>query len=867
MRYAHSSRMENLNKPSKGSLSYLCAIVLTVSISCICLFAVRIWPFGDSCFTFVDNAQGVAPLLASAKLVLSGVEDWNWTFLSGGVNRTAMLASYHLFFAPTAWFACLLPADSWLQTHSWLFLIQTACSTAAALFYLRHTFPRCPDALKLALAVSYTFSDFLFTKFTFLPFLNISAFFPLFLYSLDLLLKRGKYWPYLLISAYMMAVAPYFFWMWGVFSVIYIGAQLKLGWVLYKGRQPQLHLLLFVGMTLLALGLSAFSWLPSCMLTSESARAGMLPKSALFRTFHSPFLLLCWMLTPLLFSLLAISRNCRFLLFKSHYGLALILLLICCGCTTMNYFMHLGIPTGFPTRFSYMITMMACCLVAQGVPDKLQISTKTILLIAGLACMTACVSNADSYAKYCWLVAFILLVPILYKQYYKTALLVLCTISCLMFVDGYYAGERQWLEDMPERITRAEKLHGILEPWRTEPWSRTKSVDLSLSSNFSEVSGINSFCNFFHSSSSRQQDAVSKLGYLKHFTRILDMGGTIFSDTFMGCEFLVSHQPMDKSLITPVTEKEGLYVYRNPYYWGDGVLLSPDAYNKGEEWGDDTIGNQQKLFKELGGEGSLFEARRASIEWDEQRRGFAVYRTLGREWLYWAPDTIPFMAHLFSKSWYTDHCAPASPSAIKGNRCIVSLPTSDSTADRRVPLLQIGEHEPGPDEALHDKQVALYRLCIEKLAPLAAKLRGKVRVSDIRGRTMDVDVNSADAGSVLLLPYVYHKGYSAKDETGKELQVCAHHGFTAIHLDRSGKQKVSLHYSLPYEKPSLLFSAGCLLLLPLPALMRRLRSLEFINEWKSSAEKLIALGAVIGSLFVLSSPIWSKLVELALLFR
>lgn len=780
-----------------------------------------------------------------------------------------MLTGYHLFFAPTVWVACLLPADSCLQTLSWLFLIQTACSSVAALFYLRRTFPHCPNALKLALAISYTFSDFLFTKFTDLRFLNISAFFPLFLYSLDLLLKRGKYWPYLLISTYMLAVAPYFFWMWGVFSVIYIGAQLKLGWALYQGKRPQLHLLLFAGMTLLASGLSAFSWLPSYLLTSESARAALNCNwRVFFLASQDTPLLTCWMITPLLLSAMALSTKFFKLLYKSAYGLTLVLLLVCCCCVTMNWFVHMGPPWGFPVRFSYMITMMSCCLVAQGMNGRKEeafgtFNIRTVLIAIPALLLLMYATKTAHISKGLWAIAFAIAIIFWKGRHYKTFLLVLACLLSAAFVKGFRMEERHRLEDVPERLTQAEDLQRSLPSFQTAPWSRVRSVDLCLNSNFSEVSGLNSVCNFFHSSTDPHQEAVNRLGYLRYVTRICDAGGSIFSDAFMGCEFLVARHPLYEPLLERLPVHGDLYVYRNPYYWGDGVLLPQEYCDRAGEWGDASIINQQSLFEELGGEGALFDKAKAKLEWENGEAMYAVYQTKGKEWLYIDSHSFPVSMEFFIKSWYDARCAKGYVGR-NNSGVLVSLPTSEETAPMRVLQLRMAE-ELG--ESPLDTEVDVYRLNVDKLAQLAQKHRGRVRVTSMHGRTMEVEVLPDEGNMVLLLPYVYHKGYSAKDETGKALQVYAHHGFTAIRLAGSGKQKVSLHYALPYERSSLLLSAGCLLLLPLPALMRRLHSLDFINKWKRNAEILIALGAAVGSLFVLTSPIWSKLIEWALLLR
>lgn len=857
----------------KTYLLYLYAVVLTLIIGCTCMLAVNIWPFGTECFTLLDNAQQTAPALASLRLILSGTEDWNWTFLSGGVNRTAFLAGYHLFFIPSVWLACLLPAESCLQTQSWLFLIQIACCSASALFYLNKSFRGCPTTVRIALAVSYTFSGFLFTKFSYLPFLNIPALFPLFLYALDALLKRGKYWLYLLISTYMLAVAPYFFWMWGIFSVIYIGARLKLGWSLYKNRRTQLHLLLFAGISLSALGLSAFSWVPSYSLTAESARTEMIGSlSIFFTTYEGPAFLTCWMLTPLLFGAMALSTRLFRLLFKSPYGLTLILLLVCCCCVTMNWFMHMGPPSSFPVRFSYMLTMMSCCVTAQGMETEAretfgEPNAKAVLTALLSVALLIYAAQIALVLQGLWLLAFATTIILWHKRYFKTFLLVLACVLGGAFVKSFRVEERQLsqrfnLAILPERVIRAEQLQRDLSSHQRAPWSRVRSVDLCLSSNFSEVSGLNSFCNYLHSSTASQQETVNRLGYLKFFTRICDTGGTIFSDAFMGCEFLVSHYPLCAPLPERLPGMDSLYVYRNPYYWGDGVLLSQNACDQAGEWGDDPISNQQILFEELGGEGQLFDRRKATLEWENEEYMYAVYRTEGNEWLYAHSLSFPVESNYFQKTWHDERYAAGSIGQ-PTDGILVSLPSSAAAAPMRVLQLRTAPSEDGACRGeLSDTEVDLYRLNTEKLTQLAQKHRDKVRITAIRGRIMEVEVHPDEGDTVLLLPYVYHEGYSARDEAGHPLRLFEHHGFTAISLPKAGRQKVLLHYTLPHEYGALAVSLASLLLLPLPALLRCRSKKRSEGKWARAGELLLSIAAVLGSWFVLSCPLWTMLVRI-----
>lgn len=127
---------------------------------------------------------------------------------------------------------------------------------------------------------------------------------------------------------------------------------------------------------------------------------------------------------------------------------------------------------------------------------------------------------------------------------------------------------------------------------------------------------------------------------------------------------------------------------------------------------------------------------------------------------------------------------------------------------------------------------------------------------------MEVEVHPDEGDTVLLLPYVYHEGYSARDEAGHPLRLFEHHGFTAIALPKAGRQKVLLHYTLPHEYGALAVSLASLLLLPLPALLKRWSKGRSERKWVRTGELLSGIAAVLGSWLVLSCPLWATLVRI-----
>lgn len=842
---------------ARRTLPYLAVSLISLAIGCLWMAMVDLWPFGGHYLTHLDNGQGVAPSLGSLKLTWAGVEDAWWSFLSGGVMRNAMLAGFHLNVHPAAWLACMLPAESNLQALSWLLLIQLALCSASALFFLRKTFPKCQGAILMVLALSYTFSHFLFSKYTFLPFLNISALFPLFLYALDRLLKQGRFGWYLAISIYMVASAPYFFWMWGLFAVVYIASWYGVG---FRKTVP-LHLPLFVGITVATVAVSAFSWIPSFAATMESTRAG-LKHPGWFEVTKSFDLFNLWMLSPLLIGGLATAGRGLKKLLLSPYAICMYLLIISCCILPMNWVWHSGPPVCFPVRFSYMITLMSCCLAGQvfsrlGDTSAPQLwksgvaAVLTALILAGVCCAT------PAAERVLWVAAAVITAVTVPLR--RFVVLSIATISVLGYV--FTLNSPEYTLGMigdPERVLRAEILGRELPGRQQNPWSRVKSFDFCLISNSSQSSGLNSFSNYAHTSTSEHQAAAESLGYPISYTGITDMGGTLFSDSFMGCEFIVCKHPILEQLLERIPSQASAYVYRNPYYWGDGVIIPADAINADKEWGDDPILNQQLLFEALGGEGQLFEKHAIVFDSQPDYSITGTYSTEGAEWLY--TEGAPLHAFFSNDSWYKGYKAASQILEKKPHRPLFQLPVSDKKADFRLVLTDPTTLMEGQETVIvRNLERPMYKLDLQKLRTVAQKQQGKVRVVSIQGRTMEVEVHPDEENSVVVLPYFFHKGYSAEDDQGRELSVLPYHGFAAIPLTDRNTTKISLHYSLPLERQARLCSLVCLVISIGAAFVCKRLSRKSIGQaflgWLHGA---LRIGAISVAWVIILSPVWAK---------
>jgi hypothetical protein len=90
---------------------------------------------------------------------------------------------------------------------------------------------------------------------------------------------------------------------------------------------------------------------------------------------------------------------------------------------------------------------------------------------------------------------------------------------------------------------------------------RIKNPDESLNANYGFVLMQPALSNWTHMIAPGEQEGAASWGYSIQFTRVLDSGGTVFSDALIGIRKVISTIPMDPRLYTEINRAE---IYVNP---------------------------------------------------------------------------------------------------------------------------------------------------------------------------------------------------------------------------------------------------------------------------------------------------------------
>ncbi len=523
--------------PVKNLLPYLFTALLALLVGLCALGAAGITPFGAGTLAWQDNGQQVASDFGYVRGVWEGRHALDWSYACGGSPRSSFHPTFNNLVSPLTWAVAALPLPA-LTGLSVLFLLQLALLPLGALWYLRTTFPRLPAALGMALALAYAFGGFVLSKYTFLPFLNVAILFPWWVAALDSLLRRGRWLPYTLLLAAMLAAGTYFAYMWLLFAAVYAAA--RTGWR-WNSPVRQHTTTLFLA-SLAALLLAAFSWLPSLMVMAGSARAGEAHFwwNATRAEVEWGVLGYIFCLPYLLTAVLEFRRSrCN------RYNLTLLVLAVGLLCVSATTLWHLSRPWDFAGRFGYMAEFMLLCIGAEAAqrkrrPFRLALAWVLVwgVLLSGVWFWVTAKAESGSY------------------------------------------------QASADRVQIAE--------WAAEqvpaPEGRVKSRGHAAVENLAFFTPFDTLSHFTACITKEQEETLARWGYQQRTAVISTEGGTLASDTLLGMRYILSQ----------AGEGAPYCVEENPYYFGVGLMLPEGVFPLSAA--DPIARHQELLGKLLGAE-------------------------------------------------------------------------------------------------------------------------------------------------------------------------------------------------------------------------------------------------------------------------
>lgn len=619
-----------LMKTNRKMFKYALSPVITLVLFGIVLAAKGIYPFGDMTIDYYDMAQQFAPFYYHLYDALHGTKslffDW-YTALGinmASVSNCSNLSPFNIFFL-------FIKREHLLQDLSIFTAIKLMSMSASMYFYTTKTKPTAPESFRVIAAVSYSFCGFVLLNYTINPWLDVAALFPVLMYFYDKVIKCGRIAGYAVILAITFVISYYQGAMVLVFLFLYTGMLIVRDRIFKEDHSNRCHVFeLGIG-TLSGIALSSFILIPQILQMTGSARFkngnetdGLFASYAeILSHIKGDYSTRWWTLlgvsfaTALIITGIIRCRKDRRMLFTSVFLLLLVLTELFIEST--NLLMHFGSYVHYPIRNGYIICFvfgyLLCEYAARLYGDDADWDRRSYIALSVLPVTVIgfwlfakwisgnkgmpyrSVLHATAFIMAGTLVYYLLILNLPFNKHRLFPKGIYCLswgiIACELLCYGYMLfgqpdfvlGYAEAPEQSNDYIHICDELRSDLD-LKPERIRRIKNPDESLNANYGFVLMQPALSSWTAMLAPREQQGASKWGYSYQYTRLLDAGGTVFSDALIGVQKVISRIPMDESLYDPITKtKAGYTLYEPKYVLPFGIMIhdDPDRYWDGSD--------------------------------------------------------------------------------------------------------------------------------------------------------------------------------------------------------------------------------------------------------------------------------------------
>lgn len=591
-----------LKRAEQKTGRYTIAVPALVVLFCVLVvYAVNgIFPFGTESIVHDDMGQCNVPMLNSVWDTLHG----NGSILlnlrtAGGVFITG---AYENLLSPVNILLFLFcPRNGVLHAMSFFLLLKLMLAATTAMLLFRSRFS-LPTGWNVALSVLYAFNPFVLQYYSNASWLEIVWAAPLVLMGADRLLRGKGVALYTLSLAYCLIVQLYIGYMVVLFLFLNGAAYIYL---LLEKPQRKTAALRFGGSTVIAALLSAFSALPSSFYMTASSRFQTTRSylQVLAASAKNPVtkLGMVIILTALPFALtllclVRVRKNVRVLLF---FLFELCLFLVPVVVENVNLMWHMGSYVSFSMRYAFLFHLMLLLIAGYGLDryfDKLFRGTTVSFVFTTLSALGSmalvCVLMRGNFRgstkgmlydtvlyRFLGIFAILFLIYVLLLAFGQKKVSCVLIGVCLVGEIGFYfnrsvtSGASRAYEYSLDYISECDTIRDALELPR-DSLTRIKNVDGTLNTNYPLIIDYPSMSNFTHTIPSTIKVSMKDLGYSTVYTRILDTGGTLFTDALLGYRYALSLEPLDEENYTYLGKAGSYGVYECSYAAPFGTVCS-----------------------------------------------------------------------------------------------------------------------------------------------------------------------------------------------------------------------------------------------------------------------------------------------------
>ena len=899
-------RKDSIRSAVTSALGVCLASCGLTALLLLLVYAARgIWPFGTDNVAYVDTAQFYLPgyyRIWDALHGVSGSVDWTMGLAeSGQVSLRELLQLPYLAFL-------LVPRDHILEGLSLYLAIRVMIVAFMAGFAVHLRFGGLSRLRQITLALLYTFSGYVLQYYANFSWLWLAALFPLLLFSLERLLRDGKYVLFTALYAYLIYYSVYFTYMLTVFILLFSAA-----YAVFILPAPLRGDRLFrLGCSAAAaFGVSARSFASNASSIAGTSRfqdnldTGLMDGLTTWditATRHTAVMLLGSALALAL--VIRAVRRLRTLPTDGRreavsrtrfFAVVLGLLAIPMVFTNIDTAWHFGQYNFFPMRYGFVLTAMlvaaagfalekeeeggASCLPESMTTRRTALAAGIVLIVAALAVLepmltayyreygTVFLTAFD--AKTYWLryfplflgcgILFIALYLLLLRVRSRrlSAWLVSAAVLAQLFTNaaGLAAPNDDHVSSReydPAYVEKADALYGYFSENVPGALSRAKNVDNSLNAGYPIIAGIASISSVYSDNSALRLGVYRELGCSVEYFRVLDTGGTVFSDMLFGVDTILSQREPDASLYedTGVTV-EGIHIARARYAGTVGLTCEEGALD-GYLDEPTMTGRLNMLYSAFTGSDAALAYEPAftlSRAEDNPVRSVLTVQMAEDGFLYMSSEDVLLSVTLngerLSVPSYQNPDFNNYPAAFNSN--LLYLGAYEANA---VVTLEYTSVYGADADAFH--VIALRSALLDSFRADSGADRAVVEGS-VRDDSVTVTLSEAGAGQALFLPLTWSRGWQA-EVNGRAVPVERVMGtFCAVSLDEGENTVVIRRGSIPHIFGAMdAVSLVCLLLCVLWLFIRRRVSLS-VPRWAGIAAQCLfgaAVLAVIGFIYI-----------------
>ncbi len=567
-----------------------------------------IFPFGTESIVYDDMGQCNVPIYYHLHDILHGDGNILFNFKTAfgvficGAYESGLSIFNLIFFL-------LCPRDLVFESMSFFLLFKLMLTSLFAMLLFDRVF-HIPAFWKVCFSVLYAFNPHLLQYYSNISWVEIVMVFPLVILGLLKLFKERKCLLYILSLAYCLIAQLYLSYMIVLFLFLSGGVFIMM---IMQKEERRSAVFRFGMSSILSLLLSAFSSLPSFFYMTDNSRYENTKSyfQAIMSEAGNPVTKLGMMVIltalPIAFVILLafkIHKEPRKILF---FGIILLIFVIPVLFENINLLWHMGSYTFFSMRYAFMFHLMllsAASYYIERFGDTLfkgkmiSFSVTTVISLFLIAVSVAnmlhfydesgkgLISNKNAALLFCVFIMMCAVYALLLKFGFKKASYVAIGLlftfeSCFYLNRGLTTGSARNYEYNLDYIDECEEIYAAL-PECEDNLSRIKNIDGTLNSNYPLIINYPSLSNFTHTIPSSIKKSMQKLGYSTIYTRILDTGGTLFTDALLGYKYTLSLDSIENPAYSFMKKVGSYNLYENLYTLPFGTVCS-------EEITDDSV--------------------------------------------------------------------------------------------------------------------------------------------------------------------------------------------------------------------------------------------------------------------------------------